>query len=174
MIPEKTLKAFCLFGKIIQKFCLLMFAVAAVEASTGFALIPGFAPLGEQLETIGLIGVTLAGAYPFVKVFTLLASPLLKMMGHFMGINEAAVSGILACLANPLPMFNKLGVMDRKGKRMAMAFAVPAMAALGDHLGYVGTVCPEYMTQMIIAKLTAGIVALVITMAVERTSQKRK
>ena len=72
------------------------------------------------------------------------------------------MAGILASLANPLPMFDLISEMDDRGKVVAMAFAVPALAVFGDHMGYVSAVCPDAVIPLAAGKLTAGIVGLIL------------
>lgn len=47
-------------------------------------MIPGMDPLAEQLETIAMIGITLAGAYPFVHVLSKLLAPVLNVIAKLM------------------------------------------------------------------------------------------
>lgn len=52
--------------------------------------------------------------------------------------------------------------MNPKGRLLVFAFAVPAAFAFGDHLGYVASVESSMVLPMIAAKLTAGILALLL------------
>lgn len=51
---------------------------------------------------------------------------------------------------------------------LVFAFATPATAVLGDHLGYVFAVYPEGVVPMMIGKLAAGTAALVMALVLER------
>lgn len=162
VFPEPTLAGFKTFGDILKCICILSLTLASLEEALGITLLPGMDPLGEQLKIIGLIGVTLAGAYPFIRVLSRCMSPVLRRVGKILDISDASVAGILASLANPLPMFDLISEMDDRGKVVAMAFAVPALAVFGDHMGYVSAVCPDAVIPLAAGKLTAGIVGLIL------------
>lgn len=170
LFQAKTMACFQVFGTVLQGFGLLSLAVASIEEVLGITLIPGMALLGEQLQTIGIIGVTLAGAYPMLAVLTRLLNPVLSRVAAFLRINPESVQGMVAALANPIPLFETLHEMDARGKVVAMAFAVPVMAVFGDHLGYVGAAMPSAMIPMIVAKLTGGVVAVILAEIFESAS----
>ncbi|MBQ7797186.1 MAG: ethanolamine utilization protein EutH [Lachnospiraceae bacterium] len=160
--PDQTLVFFQKFGVCLNWICLISLVIAAVEEKLGIVVIPGMDPLGEQLKMIGIIGITLAGAYPFVAVLKRILAPALKQVGKILGVGEIAVAGMLACLANAFLLFDMLKDMDRKGKIVAMAFVVPSMGILGAHLGYVSAAMPEGVVPMVAAKVTAGVTAVIL------------
>jgi ethanolamine transporter len=160
--PDRLMRGFGVFSKIIEGIVVMAFACAIVEALTGLVIIPGMDPIGPQLQTIGVIAITLAGAYPFVHFITTALSKGLTKIGRLLGINDIAVGGIIAALANSIPTFGMLKDMDNRGKVMAVAFAVPAVAALGDHLGYVTANAPEYLIPMVVGKIIAGFIAIAL------------
>lgn len=164
LIPNEMLKGFLVFSKIITFFMYTSLACAIIEALTGFVIIKGMAPIGPQLEIVGFIGITLAGAYPFVKfIMTVFAKPM-KSFGNVLGVNEAAIGGMVGSLANSLLLLVKVKDMDEKGKVLAIAFMVPAAFAFGDHLAYASVNIPNYLMPMIIAKLIGGVFSVLIAM----------
>jgi ethanolamine transporter len=167
--PGPLTKIFQGFSQAITWVIGAAFVAAIVEALTGFVIIPGMAPIAAQFEIVGLIVITLAGAYPLMHfIIKTFAKPLGKVGGMF-GINDVAISGMLACLASSFPMYAVFKDMDRKGKVIAMAFSIGAGFALGDILGYTSVVAPDYIFPMIIGKLVAGVLAAAIAwLAVKR------
>ena len=160
--PQKTLIIFRAFGNLLQAFIILALAAAGVESTLGITVIPGMDPLAEQLETIAMIGITLAGAYPFVHVLSKLLAPVLNVIAKLMGVNGPSVTGMLACLANPLPMYDMIPLMDERGKVLAMAFCTCANAMIGDHFAFISIAYPEGTTATFIVKIVSGAVALLI------------
>lgn len=171
---NRTLACFKIFGNGIRLVSLSSFVLAAMEEMLDITVVPGMAPLGEQLEVIGMIGVTLAGAYPMLAVLTRILAPLLDGAARLLRVKPAAVEGMVAALANPLPVFDKMAEMDEKGKVIAVAFTVPAMAVFGDHLGYINTAMPEAAGSMIAAKLTAAAAAVILAETVESAAGFRR
>ena len=139
-------------------------AAAIVKALTGFAIIPGMAPIEEGFQTVGAIAIVLAGAFPLVAVLTrLLKKPLLKL-GKVLGINDVAAAGLVASLANSIATFGLVKDMDERGKVVNIAFAVSAAFVFGDHLGFTAGFAPEMLPAMIVGKLVGGISAVVVAL----------
>ena len=168
---EKALiRGFTVFGKVITALITIGLAAAIAEGLTGMALIPGLAPLSEGFETVGAIAIVLAGAFPLVAVLTrVLEKPLLRA-GKWLGINEAAAAGIIASLANSIATFGMVKDMDRRGKVVSIAFAVSAAFVFGDHLGFTAGFAPAMLMPMILGKLTGGISAVALALALTKNS----
>ncbi len=158
------IKGFILFGKLILIVITVGLAAAIVEALTGIVLIPGLAPLSDGYATIGGIAIILAGAFPLVHVITrVFRKPLMKL-GGLLGMNETSAAGMVASLANSIPMFGMVRDMDDRGKVLNMAFAVSAAFVFGDHMGFTAGFAPEMLLPVIVAKLSAGICAVAVAM----------
>lgn len=159
---NKLIKGFIYFGKFVTSLILIGLAAIIIETLTGIVIIPGMAPLSDGVSAVGSVGIVLAGAYPLVYFLTkLLKNPLIKI-GNMLGIGEVAVAGMIACLANNIPMLGLIKDMDDRGKIISVAFSVGASFVFGDYLGYVAVVNKETITAMIVAKLITGIVAVII------------
>ena len=162
------IRGFTVFGKLILAVITVGLTAAIVEELTGFVVIPGLAPLSEGYAVIGSIAIVLAGAFPLVYALTkLLRKPLLKL-GRLLGMNEVAAAGMVASLANSIPMFGMVKDMDPRGKVLNVAFAVSAAFVLGDHLGFTAGFAPELLLPMIAAKLTGGVAAVAVALALTR------
>ena len=161
-------KGFEVFGKFVVIVVTVGLAVAIVEALTGYAIIPGMAPISEGFATVGTIAIVLAGAFPLVFVITkLLRRPLLAV-GRLLGINDAAAAGLIASLANSIATFGMVKEMNERGKVINIAFAVSAALVFGDHLGFTAGFAPEMMGAMIVGKLVGGVSAVGVAMWLTR------
>lgn len=159
-LERAMIKGFIIFGKIIVAVITVGLAAAIVEELTGLVVIPGLAPLSEGYATVGGIAIILAGAFPLVYVITrLFRKPLMKL-GGLLGMNEVAAAGMVASLANSIPMFGMMKDMDRRGKVLNVAFAVSAAFVFGDHLGFTAGFAPEVLFPVIVAKLVSGAAAV--------------
>lgn len=166
------IRGFTAFGKGVTAVITIGLAAAIVETLTGLTLIPGLNPLSEGYETIGAIAIVLAGAFPLVFVITkIFRKPLLKL-GKLMGMNDAAAAGLVATMANSIPMFGMVKDMDRRGKVLNIAFAVSAAFVFGDHLGFTAGFAPEMLGAMIAGKLVAGVAAIIVALFVTRSPIK--
>lgn len=160
--------AFTAFGKILVAVVTVGLSGAIIQALTGFAVIPGLAPISEGFETVGTIAIVLAGAFPLVYVLTRVLNKPLMALGKLLGINEPASAGLIASLANSIATFDMVKDMDDRGKVVNIAFAVPAAFVFGDHLGFTAGFAPELLPAMIVGKLVGGVVAVGVALALTR------
>ena len=156
------IRGFTIFGRIILIVITIGLAAAIVEKLTGFVVIPGMAPLSEGVTVVGDVAIVLAGAFPLVYVVTkVFRRPLMKL-GSLLGMNDVAAAGMVASLANSIPMFGMMKDMDARGKVLNVAFAVSASFVFGDHLGFTAGFAPEMLTAMILGKLAGGVSAVAV------------
>lgn len=160
--------AFTAFGKILVAVVTVGLSGAIIQALTGFAVIPGLAPISEGFETVGTIAIVLAGAFPLVYVLTQVLNKPLMALGKLLGINEPASAGLIASLANSIATFGMVKDMDDRGKVVNIAFAVPAAFVFGDHLGFTVGFAPELLPAMIVGKLVGGVFAVGVALALTR------
>lgn len=169
------IKGFTWFGKFIIAVITLGLISGIVEALTGIVIIPGMNPISEGFEIVADIAIVLAGAFPLVHVITkVFRKPLMKL-GKLVGMNDVAAAGIVASLANSIPMFQMVKDMDAKGKIINFAFAVSAAFVFGDHLGFTAGFNSTMIVPMIIGKLVSGISAFILAVFIaNKTLNKEK
>jgi ethanolamine transporter len=122
----------------------------------------GVIPLENGIMIVGSIAIMLIGAFPMVKWLTKTFQKPLMGIGKAFGMNEQGSTGLVATLANNIPMFNIFDGIDEKGKILNVSFAVSAAFVFGDHLGFTAGANPEMIFPVIVGKLTAGITALIL------------
>jgi ethanolamine transporter len=167
-------KGFIVFGHFITSLILFGLLVALFQQHTGITIIPGMAPLFthcdggvavmEGLEVIGAIAIALAGAYPLVKFLTQVLGGPLGALGKKLGMNDIAAAGLVATLANNIPMFGIFKDMNPRGKVLNAAFQVAAAFSLADHLGFAAANNAELIGPMLGGKIVAGILGIVVAM----------
>ena len=162
------IKGFGWFGKGVVAVITVGLAAAIVESLTGFAVIPGMAPIEDGFLTVGSIAIVLAGAFPLVWAVTkVLRKPLLKV-GKWLKVNDTAAAGLVATLANSIATFGLVKDMDSRGKVVNIAFAVSAAFVFGDHLGFTAGFAPEMLPTVIVGKLAGGISAIAVAIWLTR------
>ena len=181
LIPNGMMKGFNVFAIFISSFITLLLALAIINQLGAFgevttadgvtkATIPvlpfvsDMDPIGPQLEVCGIIAITLAGAYPMVHFITTVLGKPLSAFGKLLGINEHAAAGMVALLANNIPMFGMMKDMDNRGKVIAVAFSVCASFSLGDHLGFTAGQAPEAIFANVAGKILGGVIGVIIAM----------
>lgn len=165
---KSMIRGFEVFGKIVVAIVTVGLAAAIVEGLTGFAVIPGMAPIGDGFATVGAIAIVLAGAFPLVYVITKLLKKPLEKLGKLLGINDTAAAGLIASLANSIATFGMVKDMNSRGKVVNIAFSVSAAFVFGDHLGFAAGFAPEMIGPMIVGKLVGGVSAVALALWLTR------
>ena len=172
-VPAGMVKGFQIFGKVIVVIITIGLAAAIIEKLTPLTLIEGLNPIEEGIAIVGDIAIVLAGAFPLVYVITrVFRKPLMKL-GSLLGMNDVAAAGLVATLANNIPMFQMLHDMDRRGKIINVAFAVSAAFVFGDHLGFTAGFDSSMIFPMIVGKLVGGVTAVAVAMFLTRKEDVR-
>ncbi len=173
--PNKVIKGFNVFAKIILVIITIGLVSAVLEATVGWGFIPGMAPIfmtpsdtpGEVIrafEIVGRITCILLGAYPMVFLLTKWFAKPLGQIGAKLKINQYSATGLIATLANNIPMFSLMKLMDERGKVINVAFTVSAAFTFGDHLGFTAANMPQMIFPVIIGKLVGGFTALILAL----------
>ena len=153
---------FTYFGKFVLIVITIGLGAAIIEQLTGIVVIPGMNPIHDGIAIVGDIAIVLAGAFPLVYVITKVFKKPLMGLGKVLGMNEVAAAGLVASLANCIPMLDMMKDMDNRGKIINVAFAVSAAFVFGDHLGFTAGFNPDMIAPMIVAKLVGGITAVIV------------
>lgn len=162
--PDAMIKGFTVFGKGVVVVAILGLAIGATQQLLDVTLIKGLTPVTEGIEVVGSIALTLAGAFCLVFVITKVFKKQLLGLGKVLGMNDIAAAGMVATLANSIPMFQMMKDMDNRGKIINVAFAVSASFVLGDHLGFTAGVAPSMIFPMMVGKIVGGITAIFVAM----------
>ena len=173
VIPEKMIKGFNIFGKIMDSTLRIVFVLCVVEYFTGiFTTIFGgwgFEPIiadeediNRALEISGYIGIMLCGAFPMVYLIkTYLARPL-DAVGRGMGLSVDATTGILAATANVLALFAIVKDLKPEDKVKCIAYSVCCAFLIGDHLAFAANFQPTLILPIMVGKLCGGCLAVYI------------
>jgi ethanolamine transporter len=171
--PESMVNGFNRFGTAVTVTITSFTAIAIFEYETGimFPLFDimvdpnkneGVNGLESGLLICGQISCLLVGAFPMVKWITKTFGSSLEKFGQILGMNDKGTTGMVASLANSIPMFNIIGEMNPRAKLMNMAFAVSGAFVFGDHLAFTAGTNPDMIFPVVIGKLVAGITALIL------------
>ncbi len=174
LVPNKMIKGFTIFGQGVVIIITIGLAAIVTETLTGIVVIKGMAPISEGIEVIGAVAITLAGAFPLVHFITKVFNKPLMKFGKLLGMNETSATGMVATLANSIPMFGLMKDMDKKGKIINVAFAVSAAFVFGDHLGFTAGVNKEMIFPMVVGKLVGGASAVVVAIIIYNMGEKKK
>lgn len=173
LMPDKMVKGFIWFGKIMDAGIKLVLVFSIVQYFTGFftkvfggwGFNPIIADAADQfraLEIAGYIGIMLAGAFPMVYLIKKYLAKPLEALGKKFGFSSVGSAGILAGSANILALFRIIKDMPAADKVKTIAFAVCSAFVIGDHLAFTANFQPTIILPVMLGKITAGILAVVI------------
>ncbi len=163
-IPNAMVKGCMVFGQFITIVIYIGLAAAAFQHLTGVVLIPGMAPIMEGMSAVSGIGIVLLGTFPVLTILTKVLDKPLNAVGRRIGLDSTSAAGLVFTLANSVPVYTMMKDMKKKGIIINTAWLVPATAALGDHLGFTAGVRPDMITPVVVGKLSAGVLAILITL----------
>ncbi|HEY9093689.1 MAG TPA: ethanolamine utilization protein EutH [Candidatus Cryosericum sp.] len=173
-IREAMVKGFIYFGKFITSFILFGLGLVIFQTQTGVTILPGMAPtfshydpeagavVMEGLEVIGSIALALAGAYPMVKFLTKVLEKPLGALGRGLGMDSVGAAGLVATIANNIPMWGMFKDMTPRGKVINAAWQVAAAFTFADHLGFTAANAKQFIGPLIIGKLFAGVLGIIV------------
>lgn len=169
------IKAFLIFGKVLDTALKIILALVIVEYFTGalsmlfggWGFDPVLADEEDQfraLEIAGYIGIMLTGAFPLVYVIRKFLARPLDAIGRRIGISTEGMAGLLAASANILAMFRLIPTMPPKDRVLAIAFSVCAAFTFGDHLAFMANFQPNMVVPLVLGKLLAGVIAILLAL----------
>lgn len=175
LATDFMIKAFLIFGKVLDTALKIVLALVIVEYFTGILSTIlggwGFDPIiaddqdqFRALEVAGAIGVMLAGAFPLVYVIRKYLATPLDVVGKRIGISTEGMAGVLAASANILAMFRLIPTMPPKDRVLAIAFSVCAAFTFGDHLAFMANFQPNMVVPLVAAKLLSGVIAMLLAL----------
>lgn len=171
LLTTFMVRAFIVFGKILDIVIRLALAASIVEYFTGvfdifgkWPLAPIIADADDQyraLEVAGAVGIMLAGAFPMVYAIRTWLSKPLAVAGKRFGFSEQGAAGILAGAANVLALMRIIPLMPARDKVVTIAFGVCAAFTFGDHLAFSANFQPNMVAAIIVGKLVGGLFGIV-------------
>ena len=171
LIPNVCIKIFNVLGIIIKTIISLGLILGITELLIGIKPIKS----ADDIFAAGSIcinaAVVMSGAFPLLFVISKILSKPMEMLGNAIKINKISTLGFISTLANNVTTFEMMKDMDRKGTVLNSAFAVSASFVLADHLAFTLAFEPSYLFPMIIAKITAGLSAILFAVIIYKKTE---
>lgn len=164
LAPDRMVRGFCLLSEGIKALVTLGLALGAAEALTGWAILPGMAPLGEAMEVVASIGVVMLGSLPVAELLRRGLERPFALLGRRLAVSPQSLTGMLVGLVSPLPTLVMLGDMDSRGKAAAGAFLVSGASLMAAHMGFVLCTEPELLGAVAAGKLSGAVSAAALAL----------
>lgn len=158
-----TIKIVMVFGYVMTAFVILCLVLAMVIKIVQIDA-PDLTSFDECITVIGNIAIFLCGAFTMLHLLERFFGKYFSKLGAKMGLEEVSFLGLITTAVNAIPMFATTNSMSDRGVIVNMAFLVPASYMLGDHLAFQAAVDTSTVVPTIIAKLVAGVLAVVLAL----------
>lgn len=172
-VQDLCIKVFKVFGFIVKILIYFGLAIGIVKFLTGFEVIKGIATLEEGALICVNAAIVLSGAFPFMKVVSMLLSKPLKVVGKKTGLCETSVLGMLSGLVTSATTFGTMNKMNDKGVVLCSALCVSAAFTVGSHLAFTLSFNGDYIVPVIVGKLVAGFCAVVLASILYNNKSKK-
>lgn len=173
-IPQKMVKGFCLLAEGIRWLVTIGLVLAAVESLTGWAVLPGMAPLEDAMATVASIGIVLLGSLPLAELIRRILTRPFAWLGERLGMKPQSLTAMLVGLVSALPTLSMYQDMDDRGKVTAGAFLVSGTSLLAAHMAFTVSTEPNMLGPLIGAKLAGAFAAVVAALWVTRKTNQVK
>ena len=162
-----------LLGQVIGVVALvavcLVFAAAVIDLGPVGKALP-LMPLAEVISIVGMVTLTLPGAYVAAELFSRWTRKPLNKAGKCLKLDHVSITAMVISLANTLPVFGMTRQMSPLGKTVAYAFMAGSSFALGDHLAFCTATKAELTVPMLIAKLATAFFGALLAWFIFRRS----
>lgn len=170
-MPQKMIKGFYIFGKMLSGLLYIIFALSVAEYFTGLGsmLWKGwvFSPIiadrldsNRALEIAGYCAMMLGGAYPMMYLLQKCFGKVLGKIGNRFGFTSIGCLGIIASAVTLVAMFRNFAKVPPIDKVRSAAWALCGGYILADHLVYCYNFQPALYGCLLVGKIVGGILAL--------------
>ena len=173
LFGEKLIGFLKVLSRLNILICVTGLVIAALGELCGIEVLKTRMDFSEIMGIIGRIVLTICGMFPLMNLILRAAEKPLERLAEKRGLRSIDVSGLAMNLVNSFASIDRLPEMSDRGIMLNCAFGICAGYALGDQLAYAAAVRPELSFPLVAAKLTAGILSLVLADLLYRTMKKR-
>ncbi|KZL91336.1 ethanolamine utilization protein EutH [Clostridium magnum] len=173
-IPNALMKVFGFFGRAIISLSVIGLILQGIQIIFHVQPLSGLLPYSEGLNLVGKMAIVLGGSYPMLAVINYSLKKYFDKFGEKIGINGAAVTGLIGNLASNLLAFCIFKDMDAKGKVLCTAYGVSGAFMFGGQFGFVSGVAPEMVKGFIFSKLIGGMCSIPVALWIYNRQTNRK
>lgn len=172
--PSAMVKGFSVFAAIIRALTTIGLIAGAVKYMTGFALIPGIAPIEDAMAVVSSIGVVMLGSLTVAELLQRALKKPLEWVGRRTGMNSASITGLLMGIVSVTPALAMVRDMDKRGKVVNAAFLVCAASTLAAHMGFAFGVDASTVVPLLTAKVVGGLAGVLVALFFTRGMESEK
>lgn len=173
-IPERMMKGFQVFARIIQIIATLGLTAAAVTHLTGIQIFPTMPPLQDAMKTVSSICIVMLGSMPVAELTQRLLRAPFRWIREKTGLNGASTTGLLIGLVSAAPALALIPDMDKRGKVVVSSCLVSCVCVLGAHVAFTMNAEPDLVGALLVSKLLGGVIGGTISMIATRNMYSKE
>lgn len=168
--PNRTIRIFSGFAKLIQIVSTVGLILAAVQYITDITFLPGLADLDEALKIVGSIAIVMLGSLPLAELLRRSLSRPFRWIGSKTGLNDTSTAGLIVGTITVMPALVMVRNMDQRGKALCGAFLVCGASAFAAHMGFAAGTQPDLILPLLGGKFAGALLSLAIALRMTRTA----
>ena len=166
--PDFTAKVFSIIGTCIKGLATIGLALGIIDVLLNKRLIQNVGEVQEGAWICFRAAITLSGAFPLMRIISLLLSKTLNWISRKTGLNSVSTMAFISTLVSSSTIFDTMHKMDKKGVFLNSAFLVSASFVVGGHLAFTMAYNADYVVPMILTKLLGGVMALALAIVLSK------
>lgn len=168
--PQKTLKLFGGFARLIRALSLVGLTLGAVQYIGNITLLPALMPLDEAMQVVASIGIVMLGSLPAAELLRRGLSKPFCALGRKLRMDDRSFAALLVGFVSATPAIRMIRETDERGKTMNAAFLVCGASALAAHLGFTMAVERSMLLPLLLTKLVGGLMGAALALFLTRKS----
>jgi ethanolamine transporter len=161
-IPERMVWIFQKFAAGLKSLITVGLVIGAILYLTG-QTSPWITPLSEAMSVVTSICIVMLGSLPVSLFLQRILKRPLGAIGRKIGLDETAMTAIMIGTVSAVPALLLLKDTDRHGKIAVTAYLVSATSLMAAHIAFTSAAEPSMTGALILAKMTGGLAALLIS-----------
>lgn len=171
-MPDRMVKGFMVFGKIIQIVTNLMFAAAILGIFIPQMRYADMDAVNDAMLIVFKSAVIISGSLVMSELILKLFRGRIQALAGRIGVNEVSVICMLMNCATSLAILPLFDRMDEKGKALNSAFSISGAYVLGGSMAFVSAVSTGYVVMIfVVCKFLSGILSMYVMHRVLKRSE---
>jgi ethanolamine transporter len=161
-LPDRMVWIFQRFAAGMKLLITIGLIIGAVLYMTGLTS-PWITPLSDAMAVVSSICIVMLGSLPVSLFLQRILKRPLRALGKRIGLDDVAMTAIMIGTVSVIPALLLLKDTNRRGKIAVTAYLVSAASLMGAHIAFTAGTEPSMTGALILAKLTGGLAALLIS-----------
>lgn len=168
VLKDRVIHGFMAFAGFLRVITILSLGAAAFAYITGITLVPSLDPIEDGLAVVTDMCVVQLGSIPLAYLLIRILNKPLSAVGKLLHINDVSVAAFPISCVNVMSVFMMVKNMDSRGIILSAAWYTNAICLITAHYAYTQSINPDMVFPVTIAKVTGGVLAVILACVITR------